>query len=88
MATAIVTSEGQTTIPKEIRELLGLQSGDRIDFIIEADGRIYLQPVKVDVETLKGILHKPDTEPVSVEQMDDAILQNSCHSLPGAFSKR
>jgi AbrB family looped-hinge helix DNA binding protein len=62
MATAIITTEEQTTIPKEIRELLGLQSGDRIDFIVEADGRVDLQPVKVDrvdVETLKGILHKP-----------------------------
>ncbi|GAB4210402.1 MAG: hypothetical protein Fur006_70840 [Coleofasciculaceae cyanobacterium] len=77
MASAIITTEGQTTIPKEIRELLGLQSGDRIDFIVEADGRVYLQPVKVDrvdVETLKGILHKPDRKPISVEQMDEAIL--------------
>ena len=62
--------------------------GDRIDFLVEADGKVYLQPVKVDVETLKGILHNPDREPVSVEQMDDAIFQNSFHSLPGAFSKR
>ena len=43
MATAIISSEGQTTIPQEIRELLGLQSGDRIDFIVEADGRVYLE---------------------------------------------
>lgn len=79
MAIAIITTEGQTTIPKEIRELLGIQSGDRIDFIVEADGRVYLQPVKIDrvnIESLKGILHKPDRKAISVEQMDEAILQN------------
>ena len=76
MSTSIFTNEGQIDIPHEIRELLGLQPGDRVDFIVEADGRVYVQPVKIEIEKLKGILHKPDRKPVSVEQMDEAILYN------------
>lgn len=75
MSTATITSKGQTTIPKEIREFLNLHSGDRIDFIIEADGRVYMQPANVDVETLSGILHQPGRKAVSVEQMNEAVQQ-------------
>lgn len=75
MSTATITSKGQTTIPKQIRELLNLHPGDRIDFIVEKSGRVYVQPVNIDVEELSGILHKPGRVPVSVEQMNEAIQQ-------------
>ncbi len=53
-------------------------SKTKIDRKVEPEDnlRAYLQPVKVDVAALKGILQKPDREPVSIEQMDEAILQN------------
>lgn len=75
MSTATITSKGQTTIPKEIREFLNLNPGDRIDFIVEDNGRVYVQPINVDVEELSGILHKPKRKAVSVEQMNEAIQQ-------------
>jgi antitoxin PrlF len=76
MSTATITSKGQTTIPKEIRELLNLRPGDRINFIIEADGRVYIQPINVQVEDLSGILHNHRRTPVSIEQMNEAIEQS------------
>ena len=81
MPTATITSKGQTTIPKEIRELLNLHPGDRLDFLVEVDGRVYVQPINVEVESLKGILHRPDRALVSIEQMDQAIL-NSAVEIP------
>lgn len=75
MSIATITSKGQTTIPKEIRELLNLRPGDRISFIIEADGKVYIQPLNVNVEDLSGILHKPGRTPVSIEEMNAAIEQ-------------
>ncbi|GAB4341469.1 MAG: AbrB/MazE/SpoVT family DNA-binding domain-containing protein [Leptolyngbyaceae cyanobacterium] len=80
MLTSTITSKGQITIPKEIRDLLNLHPGDRIDFIVE-NGRIYVQPTDVDVRSLSGLLYKPDRKPVSLEEMDAAIAQGARESL-------
>jgi len=73
MPVATITSKGQTTIPKEIREHLKLQPGDRIDFIIEKEGRVVLEPATVDVRELEGILYKPCRKSISVEDMKEAV---------------
>jgi antitoxin PrlF len=44
--TTTVTSKGQVTIPKQVRDLLGIGPGSIIDFERAEDGRIVL--VKVD----------------------------------------
>lgn len=68
-----ITSKGQTTIPKEVREKLNLRPGDKINFTVESDGRVYIQPLNVDVEELSGILHKPGRKVVSIEEMNQVI---------------
>ena len=72
MATATVTSKGQVTIPKQIRKFLGLDSGDRINFVIEDDGRVTFRPATKDIRSLKGIVPKPG-KPVSVDDMNATI---------------
>lgn len=74
MNTATLTSKGQITVPKAIRERLNLQPGDRIYFFIEDDGAVTFLPAKSDVRELKGILPKPK-QPVSVEAMNEAIAE-------------
>ncbi|WP_414585149.1 AbrB/MazE/SpoVT family DNA-binding domain-containing protein [Scytonema sp. PCC 10023] len=76
MSIATITSKGQTTIPKEIREKLNLRPGDRINFIIEPDGKVYIQPLNIQVEELSGILYKPGRKAVSIEEMNQAIEQS------------
>lgn len=71
---ATLTSKGQVTIPKQARERLNLDTGDRIEFIIDDDGRLFILPVTRSVKTLKGMLPKPSS-PVSLEEMDKAIAQ-------------
>jgi AbrB family looped-hinge helix DNA binding protein len=77
VAVATLTSKGQTTIPKEIRDLLGLAPGDKLDFVVESDGRVVLRPATLDVRALRGLLHKKGRKPVSVEQMDRAIEEGA-----------
>lgn len=72
-----LTSKGQTTIPKPIRDLLKLQPGDRIDFVVDGD-RVYLKPANVDLRQLSGIMHRPERAPVSLEAMEDAIAAGAC----------
>ncbi|MBI4402445.1 MAG: type II toxin-antitoxin system PrlF family antitoxin [Nitrospirae bacterium] len=72
MPTSTVTSKGQTTIPKEIRDRLHLQAGDRLEFVVDEDGRVLVLPATVDAAELAGVL-KPPPRPVSVEAMNQAI---------------
>jgi antitoxin PrlF len=73
MPSATVTSKGQITLPKPIREHLRLDTGDRVDFVIQDDGSVVLRPATVDVRELKGLLHRKDIKPLSVEEMNAVI---------------
>jgi len=68
-----VTSKGQTTIPKEVRDRLGLEQGTRIEWSVE-DGKATIRPRKVRAIDLAGILHRPGMKPLSVEEIDEAIM--------------
>ncbi|MGB6976610.1 MAG: type II toxin-antitoxin system PrlF family antitoxin [Gammaproteobacteria bacterium] len=74
MAKATLTSKGQTTIPQEIRVYLGLHTGDKVEFLIEDDGRVILAPLTTDIKELKGMLPKPE-KPITIEQMKRAIAK-------------
>lgn len=72
MTTATLTSKGQLTLPRDVRQRLGLDSGDKVEFIEIEDGIFAIKPVIDDVRSLKGLLKKP-ARPVSVEDMNAAI---------------
>ena len=72
MPTATVTSKGQITIPREVRQALGLRPGDRVAFRLRDDGTVAVEPETVDVRTLRGSL-KSRVHGVSVADMDRAI---------------
>ncbi|MBA2492910.1 MAG: type II toxin-antitoxin system PrlF family antitoxin [Gammaproteobacteria bacterium] len=72
MPTATLTSKGQTTIPREIREHLRLRPGDRMEFVIDEHGRVVLIPISLDAAELAGILPKPKTA-VSLARMNKVI---------------
>ncbi len=72
MTTATLTSKGQTTVPKEIRDHLHLRPGDRIEFVIEQDGRVVVVPASFDAADLAGALPRPKRT-VSLDKMKAAI---------------
>jgi len=72
---ATVTSKGQVTIPKEIRERLKLQAGSRVEFQLDAQGHLTMRPRNVDVRQLKGIIRSRRKTPVSIEEMNAAIAR-------------
>ncbi len=71
MSSATVTSKGQITLPKSVRERLGIEAGDRIEFI-ESEQGFMVVPATRDIRSLKGIVdsHK---KPVSLKDMNEAI---------------
>lgn len=74
--TATITSKGQVTIPKQVRDILRLRPGDRLDFLVEADGTVRIAPVTASVKDLKGIVPKP-AKSLSLEDMDKAIAMGA-----------
>ena len=73
MPEATVTTKGQVTIPKTVRDHLKLETGARLDFVIEDDGTVVLRPVTRHVRELAGLLRRPGRRPVSVEAMNQGI---------------
>jgi AbrB family looped-hinge helix DNA binding protein len=71
---ATLTSKGQLTLPKEVRDRLKLHPGDRLDFRLEDDGTVRMVPISTSVRDLKGILPKPKRAR-SLEDMDAAIAK-------------
>ncbi len=76
MASARLTSRGRVTIPKSVRERLGLSTGDRVEFVPADDGGFTIVPVTVDIAELKGVLPKPK-RPVTLEEMDGGDRRQS-----------
>ncbi len=75
MTTAIVTSKGRITIPKSVREALGVESGDRVEFVELERGVYSFVAATRDVRDLKGIIRKP-AKPVRIEDMKKAMRRH------------
>jgi AbrB family looped-hinge helix DNA binding protein len=72
MLSSIITDKGQTTIPKQVRELLKLKPGDRIEYIVEPGGRVSVRAVTRRLAELRGML-APVKRRLSVNDMKDAV---------------
>jgi antitoxin PrlF len=64
-----LTSKGQTTIPKDIRDSLGIKSGDRMTFTLMPDGTVLLRVKNKSIMSLAGSLRKKGRRPLPVEQL-------------------
>ncbi len=73
MPTATVTSKGQVTVPKPIRDRLKLHTGDRLDFVLEEEGKVILRKASIPIQELEGILHRADRKSVSLEEMKETV---------------
>ena len=81
MTTATLTSKGQITIPKEIRERLLLHAGDKLDFNLTDAGDVILRPVTRRVDEVFGRLRKPGQPALTPAEMDAAIQQRMTKSV-------
>jgi len=70
MVYATLTSKGQLTIPKSVRDSLHLQTGDRVAFILLGENEAVLKAVGKSVNEVFGTLHRPGQKAVSVEEMN------------------
>lgn len=66
---ATLTSKGRTTIPKEIRDSLGMKPGDRMTFTLMPDATVVLRVKSKSVTELAGMLKKKGRKSVAVGQL-------------------
>ncbi len=70
-----ITSKGRTTLPKSVREALGVGPGDRVRYVVSGD-EVRITPVR-PLTRLFGAL-KHDGPTMSLEEMDDAVDEGAC----------
>ncbi len=76
MPASKLTSKGQITVPKDVRDALGVQPGDRLAFTIRRDGTVTVAADTIDIRSLRGTL-KSDVRDVTVEAMGEAIRRSA-----------
>ena len=75
MASTTLTSKGQMTLPKAIRDSFNLKPGDRID--VSADGdRIVLVPSTLKLDDLCSVLPRPKRV-ASLQEIDATIRRRA-----------
>lgn len=71
---AKLTSKGQVTIPKAIRDRLGVKPGDRVQFFVDDRGRAVMERT-IKLRELIGIVPRL-RETMTIEEMDQAIADH------------
>ncbi|MCB1890815.1 MAG: AbrB/MazE/SpoVT family DNA-binding domain-containing protein [Rhodocyclaceae bacterium] len=71
---ATLTSKGQITIPKAVRDSLKLHVGDRLEFLVDPDGSVRIVPATRPVTELKALLRSP-AQALSLEEIDTVIAE-------------
>jgi AbrB family looped-hinge helix DNA binding protein len=77
MANATITSKGQITIPARVRDALGVDAGDRIEFVEVGKGEFNIVAATRSVKELNGLLYRKGRKPVSIEEMNAAIAKGA-----------
>ena len=76
MPQATVTSKGQITIPKSIRDRLHLIEGDKVAFMISDSGDAIMRPIAKRVDEVYGILASPKRKALSTDEIKSRLKQS------------
>ena len=85
MPTATLTSKGQITIPAKIRAALGLEAGDKIDFVETGEGQFAIRPRTASILDLEGCIPKLDYVP-TIEEMNEAVSRSAAENFLSSLS--
>jgi antitoxin PrlF len=77
LAAATITSKGQITIPVQVRTALGVDIGDRIEFVEVEKGQFAIVAATRSVRELEGRFQGKRSKPVSIAEMNAAIAKRA-----------
>ncbi len=73
MTVATITSKGQVTIPKKIRDKLGLKPGDKVDFEVNDKGKLEVSTKTYSIMDTAGMLYRPGQKAKTIEEMNEGV---------------
>lgn len=76
LSESTLTARGQTTLPRPVRQALGLQPGDRLRYVLLDGGEVRLLRSR-PLSEFAGMLHRPNRAAVSLQAMEDAIADGA-----------
>lgn len=76
MPTATLTSKGQITLPKEVREQLRLAEGDRLEFLIDESGEVRIRPLTGSVRELFGCISRAGQRGPRLEELEEELSRS------------
>jgi len=80
MSLAKLTSKGQITLPRQIRDHLELHAGDKVEFVIDPEGRVLLSPKTISIKQAFGMVKAKRS--VSINEMNAAIVKKASRKAP------
>lgn len=80
MPTATMTSKGQITLPKEIRDDLNLVAGSKVMFVKMPNGQYNLVPRTGKISDIFGMLHYSGMPTMTIDEMNDAVAEGAAES--------
>ena len=84
---AILSSKGQITLPKDMRDALGLEPNDTLMLTVD-DGRLILTPKNVKFSDLAGFLGAPPNGPATLEEIEETIASATSESAVASLNAR
>jgi len=76
MSISTLTSKGQITIPKSVRDRLRLKTGDRLEFRVEEDGSVRIYPIARKVSEVFGVFAEKASRPYSTKEIDERVRKS------------
>lgn len=76
LSRAKVTSKGQVTLPKTLRDALGIHEGDHIEFAVKAPNNASIRKLAAPGSSAGALKHLAKNKPLTVEEMDGAIRKH------------
>jgi AbrB family looped-hinge helix DNA binding protein len=73
--TATVSDKGQVTLPKPLRDQLGIRPGSRLEFVVVADGVLQVKLLARGSAALAGLLARPGEAPRSLSEQEAAVTE-------------
>jgi antitoxin PrlF len=80
LAAATITSKGQVTIPVQVRTALGVDAGDRLEFVELKKGQFAIMAATRSLKELNGLFRGRRAKPVSIDEMNIAIARRASES--------
>lgn len=80
MSQATMTSKGQITVPRDVREDLKLSAGSKVMFVKIGPQNYRLVARTRRIDDLFGVLHRPGARALTIEEINEGIAEGAAES--------